>query len=103
MSSDNAGYIMVLNPNNPNQVTRAKLLNYEKVSGKDHEFRLPDGTRIQLILDVDTISRILDPETNRPSVNPKTGEPMYNISWGVRVRTIYSEEALNQSRGENSK
>jgi len=101
MSSDD-GYIMVPNPNNPNQSVRARLLEYDRVSGQDYEYKLRvDGTKIRLILDVDTISRIIDPITNRPAINPRTGEPMYNISWAVRVRTIYSEQALNETRGNN--
>jgi hypothetical protein len=66
---------------------RALELNYlyEKVAGEDDEYKLPDGTKIQLIMDVDTISRIIDPMTNRPAVNPRTGEPMYNISLATHV------------------
>jgi hypothetical protein len=67
MNSGDDGYIMVPNPNNPNQSVRAKLLEYDKVSGQDYEYKLRvDGTKIRLILDVDTISRIIDPITNRP-------------------------------------
>ena len=72
MSSDEDGYIIVPNPNNPNQPVRAKLLEFDKVSGQDYEYKLRvDGTKIRLALDVDTISRIIDPVTNRPAVNPK--------------------------------
>ena len=103
MSSDEGGYIMVPNPNNPNQSVMAKVLEYDKVSGEDYEYKLrADGTRIKLTLDVDTISRIIDPSTNKPAINPKTGEPLFNITWGLRVRTIYSEQALNESRRKNN-
>jgi hypothetical protein len=102
MSSDDEGYIVVTDPINPNHTVRAKLLKYEKVGGQDYEYKLPDGTRIRLIIDVDTISRVMDPKTNQPAVNPKTREPIYSISWGVRVRTIYSEDALNQTRSDNN-
>jgi hypothetical protein len=84
MRSDEDGYIIVPNPNNPNQNVRAKLLDFDKVSGQDYEYKLRvDGTKIRLVLDVDTISRIIDPVTNRPAVNPKTREPVFNISWAV--------------------
>lgn len=33
------------------------------------------------------------------AVNPKTGEPQININWGVRIMTIYSEEALREIEG----
>jgi hypothetical protein len=98
MSAEEDGYIMIPNPSNPSQAIRAKLLKYDKIKGEDHEYRLKDGTRIKLILEVDTISRPMDPQTDYPAVNPATGEPLINISWGVRVKTIYSEEALNKFR-----
>ena len=60
MSSDEEGYIMVPNPSNPTQSVRAKLLRYEKVAGENYEYKLPDGTKIQLITDVDTISRVVN-------------------------------------------
>jgi hypothetical protein len=49
MSSDEAEYIMVPNPNNPSQRIKARLLAWEKTSGEDYEFKLKDGTRIKLI------------------------------------------------------
>jgi hypothetical protein len=99
MDADEDEYIVIPDPNNPSESIRAKLLKYEKIKGEDHEYRLNDKTKIKLILDVDSISRPIDPKTNKPAVNPTTGEPVINISWGVRVRTIYSEAALNEYKG----
>ncbi len=101
MTSNNDSYIIIRNPNNPNQHVRAKLLRHQKIRGEDHEYELEDGTRIRLILDVDNISRPIDPETNRPAINPTTGEPVINISWGFRVMTVYSERALREFGGSN--
>jgi hypothetical protein len=95
------GYIVVNDPINPNRMVRAKLLRYDTIRGQDYEFRLEDGIRIALNLQLDSISQPLDPQTGNPAVNPMTGEPVYHIRWGMRVNTIYSEDALNRVRGEN--
>jgi hypothetical protein len=36
--SDDEGYIIVPNPNNPNVPIRAKLLTYKKTKGQDFEY-----------------------------------------------------------------
>lgn len=95
-ASDEEGYVVQRDPSNPNRTVRAKLLRYEKISGEDHEYRLQDGTRIRLVVDVENITRLIDPTTNQPAINPVTGEPVINISWGLRINTIYSERALRE-------
>lgn len=96
MSSEDEGYILVPNPNNPNQPIKAKLLRFRPTRGEEYEYTLDDGTRIRLVVDVESIFRPIDPKTGKPAVNPKTGEPQININWGVRVMTIYSEAALRE-------
>jgi hypothetical protein len=63
--------------------------------------RLPDGSTITLNVQIESISRPIEPQTGKPFVNPTTHEPVYNIRWGMRVNTTYSEAALNEARGEN--
>jgi hypothetical protein len=96
--SEDEGYIVIPNPSNPNLPVRAKLLKYKKTKGEDFEYTLDNGTKVKLIIQVDNISRPIDPSTNLPAVNPSTGEPVLNVSWGIRVKTIYSEKALNEVR-----
>jgi hypothetical protein len=103
MGQNDEGYIIIPNPINPTQRVRAKVLDYQKIQGEDHIYRLNDGTRIKLVVEVDTISRPIDPESGKPVVNPATGEPVININWGVRVMTMYSAQALDGFKGVSTK
>lgn len=103
MGQNDEGYIIVPNPLNPTQRLKAKVLDYQKIKGEDHLYRLEDGTKIKLVIEVDTISRPIDPETGKTVFNPTTGEPVININWGVRVMTMYSAQALDEFKGANTK
>jgi hypothetical protein len=96
MAEESEEYTVAPDPFHSGKILRAKVLKHEVVKEDWNEYKLADGTRVKIKMEVNLISQLIDPKTGKPLRNPQSGEPVLNVNSTGRLVMSFSSEALKQ-------